>query len=265
MRATLLKTNMVHDIIFFFTGILVGSMNAVAGGGMLVGFPVMLALGMSPLVANVTANVAVLPGNIGAAYSYKAYLKKVPSSFLFLLIPAGIGAAIGAFLLRHTSFTSFDHYIPMLILFAVVLFAFQPFIYKELHKHMQTSKKKRGIRSLIIVGLALMPFAVYGGYFGAGFGFIMLAFLGFTRLHEHMHRMNALRTATTVCIALVSVICLYSTHLIQWREGLIMGAGGLIGGYYGGAVVQKVAPQTLRTIVIVIGFGTVAYLGVRSY
>ncbi|HET9098482.1 MAG TPA: sulfite exporter TauE/SafE family protein [Candidatus Saccharimonadales bacterium] len=256
---------MLNDLIFFITGIAVGSMNAVAGGGMLVGFPVMLALGMPPLVANITANVAVLPGNLGAAYSYRVYLRKVPKAYLLLLVPAAVGAAGGAILLRHTSFAAFNHLIPLLVLFAVVLFALQPFLYKELHRHMQSPKRKADIKSLVIISVALLPFAVYGGYFGAGFGFIMLAFLGFTKLHEHLHRMNALRTATTVIIALISVIFLYSTHLILWREGLIMGAGGLIGGYYGAAAVQRMSPQTLRTCVIVIGFSTAAYLGARTY
>jgi uncharacterized protein len=257
---------MLHDLVFFFTGLLVGAMNAVSGGGMLIGFPIMLSLGMTPLVANITANVAVLPGNIGAAVSYRKYLKKVPRVYLLLLIPAIVGAAVGAILLRHTSFTSFNHIIPWLILFAVVLFALQPFIYMQIQKHLHGPKNKRNsFRPLLLVGLAVLPLSVYGGYFGAGFGFIMLAFLGFTKLHEHMHRMNALRTVITVFIAGVSIICLFTSHLIDWQHGLIMGAGCLLGGYYGAIAIQRVSSHTLRIMVIALGLTTATYLGLRTY
>jgi len=257
---------MIHDIIYFFTGMLVGAMNAIAGGGILVGFPIMLALGMPPLIANATANVAVLPGNISATFSYRKYLKKVPRQYLLLLIPTSIGAAIGAELLRHTTFNNFDEFIPGLIMFAVVLFAFQPLLYRLIHKHLHGPKRNRkSYRPLLIVGLAVLPLSIYGGYFGAGFGLIMLAFLGFTKLHEHIHRMNSLRTATTVCIATVSIICLYGSHLIDWKHGLIMGSGCLIGGYFGGLGIQKVSPRTLRILVLIIGVSTAIYLGLRRY
>jgi uncharacterized membrane protein YfcA len=257
---------MVHDIILFFAGLLVGSMNAVAGGGMLMGFPIMLAVGISPLVANATANIVVLPGNISAAYGYRKYLKRVPRQYLFLLIPAVIGSAIGATILRHTSSGSFARLVPGLIFSAVILFAFQPLLYRRLHRHLHGPKRARdSIQPLFIVGLALLPLGIYGGYFGAGFGFIMLAFLGFTKLHEHIHRMNALKNITTICLAGTAIIFLYGAHLIDWRHGLIMGTGSLLGGYYGALLTQKASGHAIRVFVIVIGLATAAYLGLRSY
>jgi len=257
---------MVHDLILFFSGIIVGAMNAVAGGGMLIGFPILLALGMPALVANATSNIIVLPGNIGAAVGYRKYLKRVPKQYLLLLIPAAIGSIIGATALRHTSFTNFEHYIPGLILFAAVLFAFQPLLYKEIHKHIHGSKKRqKSLRSIIYVSLAVFPLAIYGGYFGAGFGFVMLAFLGFTKLRNHIHRMNALKCVITVCIAATSIACLYSSHLINWRQGLIMGAGNLVGGYSGAIGVQKVSSHFIRIVIVIIGISTAIYLGLRSY
>lgn len=257
---------MLHDIILFLSGIVVGVMNAIAGGGMLIGFPILLALGLPALTANATANIVVLPGNLSAAYGYRKFLRRVPKMYLLLLVPAILGSAFGAILLRHTSFTSFEHYIPWLILFAAVLFTFQPFLYKQLHTHLHGSKKKKkSMKPLIIVGIAALPLAVYGGYFGAGFGFIMLAFLGFTGLHDHIHRMNALKNVITVFIAATSIACLYSAHLIDWKHGLIMGAGNMLGGYYGAVGTQKVSSHILRIIVIVIGVSTAVYLGFRSY
>ncbi len=257
---------MIHEIILFFAGIVIGSMNAIAGGGTLIGFPIMLAMGVSALSANATLSLVVLPGNASSAFGYRKYLKRVPKSYLLLLIPSTIGSAAGAIILRHTSFQSFEKLVPYLILFAAVLFSFQPFLYNQIHKHIHGPKAKRNqLKPIFYFSLAILPLAVYGGYFGAGFGFIMLAFLGFTGLHNHIHRMNALKNVITVSIAATAVVCLYSAHLINWQYGLIMGAGNFIGGYSGAVGIQKVSSHALRIIVIIIGIGTAAYLGLRSY
>jgi uncharacterized membrane protein YfcA len=257
---------MIHDLILFFAGILVGVMNALAGGGMLIGFPLMLAIGISPLVANATANLSVLPGNMGAVFSYRRYLKKVPRSYLLLLIPVALGSAGGAILLRHTSFQSFNTYIPWLILFAVLLFIFQPFLYNKLQSHLKTKKKtKKSRRSLLIIGIAIIPLSIYGGYFGAGLGFVMLAFLGFTGLHNHIHRANALKCCMTVCVSAVSLVCLFSSHLIDWHAGIVMASGNLIGGLSGAYLSKRVSSHSLRIAVIIIGVCTATYLFFRRY
>ena len=256
----------MKDLILFLVGLIVGGMNAIAGGGMLLGFTVLLAAGLPALVANATANIVVLPGNLAAAYGYRKYFKRVPKIYLLLLIPALVGATAGALLLRHTSFNSFEKLVPWLILFAAVLFAFQPLLYQQIHQHLHGPKRRRETtQPLIIVGLALLPLAVYGGYFGAGFGFIMLAFLGFTGLHNHIHRMNALKAVITVCIAGASLACLFSSHLIDWKQGLFMSAGCAIGGYYGAVLTQKISGNVIRFVIIAIGLGTAIYLGLRSY
>jgi uncharacterized membrane protein YfcA len=254
------------DIILFFVGIIVGGMNAIAGGGMLFGFPVMLALGIPALTINATTNIIVLPGNVAAAWSYRKYLHKVPRSYLLLLGPAIIGAAIGATALKYVSPGSFERLIPWLIFFAVILFAFQPFLYKQLQRHLHGSKKYRqSNKPLIIVGIAMFPLSIYGGFFGAGFGFIMLAFLGFTKLHDHIHRMNALKSIITTCLALTSLFCLVGAHMIDWRHGLIMGFGNLIGGYMGATSIQKVSSHVIRIVIIMIGLATAIYLTFVSY
>ncbi len=256
----------MHDAILFLTGLVVGSMNAIAGGGMLVGFPVLLALGAPAIVANATTSLIVLPGGVSATYGYRRYLHRVPRQYLLLLIPAVLGSYIGASLLKHTSPSSFEHYVPGLILVAVVLFAFQPYLYRLLHRHLHRSKSKHlGLQPLIVLSLAVIPISIYGGYFGAGFGFIMLAFLAFTKLHNHIHRMNALKNIMTIAIACTSLSVLYNSHLIEWHHGLIMGAGCLIGAYYGSVVTRKLPTHAIRIIVIAIGLGTTTYLTSRSY
>jgi uncharacterized membrane protein YfcA len=253
---------MWHDFILFVVGIAVGAMNGVAGGGMLLGFPVLLAFGLTPLAANITSNVVLLPGSLSSAYGYRKYLRKVPRQYLVLLIPCIVGGAAGALILRNTTGDQFQRIIPALVGFAVVLFAFQPVLHFHLHRHILG--KRRGVWSLLPISVALLPATIYGGYFGAGFGFIMLAFLGFTKIHE-VHTMTALKNLASATISLTSLLCLYGTHLIDWRAGLVMGAGCLVGGYYGALLTQKVSSHALRIIVIIIGMGTVIYLGLRSY
>ncbi len=252
----------MHDVILFGAGIVVGAMNAIAGGGMLIGFPVLLATGLPALAANVTSNIVVLPGGLSSAWSYRKYIRKVPRRYMLLLIPCLAGATIGALILRNTKPTEFQHLVPSLVLFAVVLFAVQPYLHFHLHRHMHG--KNKGLKPLLLISLALLAVAIYGGYFGAGFGFIMLAFLGFTKLHE-IHQMNGLKNLAGVCVSTMSIVCLYSTHLINWHYGLVMAAGGTIGGYYGAQLTMKVPSHVIRIIVIIIGLSTAAYLGLRNY
>jgi uncharacterized protein len=248
---------MLKDVILFLVGLAVGGMNAIAGGGMLLGFPVLLAIGMPALAANITSNIVGVPGQLASAYGYRRYLRQIPRQYLWLLPPCAIGAAIGAEILRHTSSSSFQKLIPGLIFFAVVLFAFQPVLHFHLHRHMHSRTKNR--LTLILIALALLPLSIYGGYFGAGFGFIILAFLGFTSLHD-MHKINALKSLAAGTIGTVSIIILFSTHLIDWRHGLVMATGSALGGYGGAHLAQKVSSHKVRIAVIAIGLTTAAYL-----
>lgn len=250
------------DLLLFCAGILVGAMNAIAGGGMLIGFPVLLATGLSPLVANVTTHIIVLPGALSSAYGYRKYIRKLPRKYLLLMAPCLAGATIGAIILRNTSTERFQDLVPALLLFAVVLFAFQPLLHFHLNRHLHGHIK--GFGTLSLIALALLPVAVYGGYFGVGFGFIMLAFLGFTKLHD-IHQMNGLKNLAVFCIAIASLVCLYDTGLINWHHGLVMAAGCTVGGYCGSRLAQKVSSHFIRIIVIAIGFTTAIYLALRTY
>jgi len=253
---------MAHDIILFAVGILVGAMNAIAGGGMLIGFPVLLAFGMSPLVANVTSSVMILPGSVSSAYGYRKYLGKLHPRYLILLIPCIVGSALGALILRNTSSDRFQQIVPALVIFAVVLFTFQPLLHFHLHRHIRN--KRKSLRPLLLIAIAFFPVAIYGGYFGAGLGFIMLAFLGFTKVHE-IHQMNGVKNVASACIGLTSLACLFSSGLINWHYGLVMAAGSIIGGYCGAVLAQRVSSLIVRLIVIVLGISTAIYLGLRTY
>ncbi len=252
----------MKEVILFAVGLLVGTMNAIAGGGMLIGFPVLLAAGLPPLVANVTGYVVILPGQLTATYGYRRYLHKLPARYLILLAPCLLGGAIGATVLRHTSSARFEHLVPGLIFFAVLLFAFQPLLHLHLHRHIKKHSSK--LKPLLLISLLLLPLAAYGGYFGPGFGFIMLAFLSFTSLRD-AHQMNGLKNLAGASIATAAIICLYTTHLINWRFGLAMAAGNAIGGYFGARFSQRFSSHAIRIIVIVVGITAATYLAFRTY
>ena len=253
---------MEKDIVLFVVGLAVGSMNAIAGGGMLVGFPVLIAFGLPPLIANATGNVVTAPGQLTSAIGYREYLRKVPLRYALLLIPIVVGAAIGSLTLRHTPPAHFAHLVPVLVLFGVALFAFQPLIHFHLHSHLKG--RARTLAPLVFVGVAMIPLAFYGGYFGAGYGFLMLAFLGMTNLHD-AHMMNAMKNVSAIFVAGTSMACLYSAHLINWHYGLVMAAGSMLGGYYGARGAQKVSTHWLRIVIICIGLMAATYLGIHEY
>ncbi|MDB5168887.1 MAG: hypothetical protein JWO41_243 [Candidatus Saccharibacteria bacterium] len=253
---------MLQDFFLFLVGIVVGGMNAIAGGGIILGFPALLAAGLSPLAANMTSNIVILPGQISSIFGYRKYLAKVPNRYLFLVIPCFIGGIIGALILRYTTPHSFEQLVPGLVLLAVVLFAFQPLLHFQLHSHIKKTKARKQAQPMFALGLAILPMAIYGGYFGAGFGFMMLAFLGFTSMHD-THQMSALKNLAGLVIAAVSIVCLFSTGQINWHLGGIMAAGNFIGGYVGARLAQRLSTHWTRISVIIIGLVTITYLAFR--
>lgn len=250
------------EILLFVVGIIVGAMNSVAGGGMLIGFPALLAVGVPPLVANATGNLVTLPGQLASAFGYRKYLRKLPRRYLVLLIPCLVGSVAGALVLRNTSHAQFETIVPVLIFAAVALFAVQPFLHFHLHRHI--TKRSRKPHVLVLISIALLPVSFYGGYFGPGFGFIMLAFLGFTSIRD-VHKMNALKNIGSAVICLSSFFCLWGAGLFNWRYGLVMACGSVIGGYSGARLAQRFSSHTIRIIVIVIGFTAAGYLAYKAY
>ncbi len=248
---------MIHNIILLAVGILVGAMNAIAGGGMLVGYPALLISGLSALTANATGNIVVLPGQLASAYGYRRYLRQVPKRFALLLVPCITGAALGAFVLRKTTSHSFEALVPWLIILAVGLFAFQPWLHNFLHQHV--TGRSKAVRPLVIIAFALFPLSIYGGFFGAGFGFVVLAFLSFTSIKD-IHVMNAMKNIAAACIAAVSAAVLATGGFIDWRTGLVMAAGSAVGGYGGARLSQRISNHAIRLLVIAIGIITAIYI-----
>ncbi len=213
-------------------------------------YPVLLAVGLPPIIANTTSSLVVWPGSITSAYGYRKELKKVSRSFLWLLAPCLLGSIIGSYVLIHTQAKTFEKLAPGLVLSAVLLLALQSRIHKWLTR--QTKKRQMHWHTLPLVCLATFPLAVYGGYFGVGFGLMMLAFLGFTSL-KNIHQMNGVKNLCGVVMAIVATIYFAHYGLINWPAGLTMAAGTTVGGLAGSRLSQKVSAHLVHDLTVAMG------------
>jgi len=252
------------DIILILVGLVSGIINSIAGGGGILIFPTLLAAGLPAIIANATSSLVVWPGALTSAYGYRNYIKKIPRYYLLLLVPCFFGSIIGSFTLVHTSNTFFEKLTPWLVVIAVVLLALQPTIHKQMAKRSKKSKNKHSIRTVIIVSLLVFPLAIYGGYFGVGYGIMMLAFLGFTSL-TNIHQMNGVKNVGGACIAIISTVFFVRAGLINWHAGLFMLSGCAIGGILGSKIALKISATTVHNITVIAGCIVAIYLLVKSY
>ena len=233
-------------------GAAAGMVNAVAGGGTLLTFPTLLAFGTPPVVANATSTLALFLGTAGSVFGYRRHMESV-KPWLWRFVPVSIaGGWLGSWLLTHTSDNTFSRLVPFLILFATVLFlaqgAFRRFA--GLDQHGEMHAKHRAIWGAIAFQFAV---AVYGGYFGAGIGILMLASLGFIGL-TNIHEMNALKTVLASLINCVAAVWFIYAGLIHWPKAGVMTAGALAGYFLGAHYAQRVPQARVRQIITAIGF-----------
>jgi len=226
-----------------------GLINAIAGGGTLVSFPALIALGISDIAANITNTVALCPGYLGGVIAQREDLKG-QTKRMWLLIPAGIiGSIAGSILLLIASEQVFHLLIPFLILFSSFLLAVQDRIRNWIRNISgPSSDAGRNRVAVIPVGLA----AVYGGYFGAGLSVIVLAVLGLF-YDDSLARLNALKQCLSLSINVASAIFFLFSGLVIWPLALVMAVGALAGGAAGGRIAGRLNPALLRWTVVVIG------------
>lgn len=226
-----------------------GIVNALAGGGTLITFPVLTAVGVPVVAANMTNTVALCPGYLGGTLAQRKDLEGQVGR-LRTLLPAGvIGGLIGAWLLQVTSEHVFRFLVPYLILVGTLLLAAQP----RLKAWLDARAERRGGSvserwSLPTVGLA----TVYGGYFGAGLGVITLGVLGLT-VDESLTRLNAVKQAISLATNVAAAVFFVFSGKIVWPAAIVMFLGSLLGGSLGGRLAGRVKPGLLRQIVVGIG------------
>jgi len=249
--------------LFFLAAIAGGTMNALAGGGGLITFTLLLMV-VSPVAADATSAVALVAGYPAAVWRTREELREaVKSSWLWLLVaPAVLGGLSGALLLSWSGNRGFLAAVPWLVLGATLLILLRPVL---------TSKKRRdGLRPdfaprawPIAMG-AMFLVAVYGGFFGAGIGILVIGALGLMGLGD-VRRAVAVKNLITGCMRGVAVLTLIADGSVNWAYGLPMAVGGLIGGYLGGLISHRANRNVVRTLIVLIGFTVAGYYFWRLY
>jgi uncharacterized membrane protein YfcA len=226
--------------------LLAGAVNALAGGGTLITFPVLTFLGVPAVSASITNTVALSPGYLGGTLAQANDLRHQKNR-LWMLMPASIlGGILGGFFLLATGEKLFNELIPYLILLASILLAVQDSVRGWLLKKNHSSNLEK--IAWLPVGLA----SIYGGYFGAGLSVIILSALGVT-IEDSLTRLNALKQAVAFAVNIAAAIFFLFSGQVLWTVALVMAVGALIGGSLGGKLAGKIKPSTLRWTVVTIG------------
>jgi uncharacterized membrane protein YfcA len=257
--------NALHLGTLFLFGFVAGMVNAVAGGGALLLYPLLLSLGIPPISANATFSFVTCPGQASSAFGYRKYLAKLPRRYYLLLIPAVLGGMLGAVMLGRTTDRTFEYIVPWFMLSATVLLAFQPALHKWLYSRKAKKLEKRfhGVFFSIIF-ICMFVLAVYGGYFGAGLGIIMLAFLGLSEL-TNIYQMSGLKNLIGTAISFTTVLYFVHIGLIAWSVLPALLVGSVLGGWFGAAYSTKLPTKVIRRIVVIIGLLVTVGLFAKQY
>jgi uncharacterized membrane protein YfcA len=227
-----------------------GLINSIAGGGTLVSFPALLWMGRNPVLANATSTVALWPASLAGVYGFRRELKGGARLFLLFGVPSLAGGVLGAVLLLRTPSETFARLVPFLILFATLLLAAQ----EPLSRWLGRSDEERPPTRAWWIGAVVFQFCVglYGGYFGAGIGILMLAALGLLGFKD-IHRMNALKNLLAICINGVAAAYFIASGKVYWTDVLVMTFAAIAGGYSGARLAYKLGRRFVRIAVIIIG------------
>lgn len=235
-------------------------MNAVAGGGTLVTFPALVALGVPPITANATSTVALWPGTMLSMWGYRRELAGARRWAMAFAVPSFAGGVVGALLLLQTPEKRFAALVPWLILGATLLFILQRPLMRMLADRGGPQREIAGADGHLLPPSATFlvyqfGVAVYGGYFGAGAGILMLAALGLMGL-TNIHQMNGLKNWGGGVMNLVAVAVFAVSGIVNWRIALVMAIGAGAGGIAGSLLAQRVGQTWVRRAIVVIGLGS---------
>jgi uncharacterized protein len=232
-----------------------GGINAIAGGGTLIAFPVLLAVGYSSKVANVTNTLAVFPGTVGTSLAYRGEISRQRQTIIVITVPTIIGAASGAALLLTTPEGAFDAIVPFLILAACALLAMQDRLTRLIVRSGHVLAGSNWGLWLLRIGVFLV--ALYGGYFGAAMGIVMLAMFGLL-LPDDLQHANALKGLVAMAINGIAAVYFGLFGDVAWEAAGIMAIASLAGGYFGVSVARRLRRDRLRQVAVI--YGTIAAL-----
>jgi uncharacterized protein len=233
-------------------GFIAGVMNSIAGGGTIVTFPALIFSGLQSITANATSTVALLPAALSSLFGYRNRVSTVVP-WLKLFSPVSlVGGLLGGMLLVRTPQATFDWLVPFLIFFATILFMSNSLVSKYMvsSADLQQQAPNKGW----IVGAVIFQFfvGVYGGYFGAGIGILMLASFGLLGFKD-VHEMNTVKVVLGFLLNVVAAVYFAWSGIVDWSSAGIMVIGTIAGGYFGAHFAQKIPQRVVRTLITIIG------------
>jgi uncharacterized membrane protein YfcA len=258
-------------VLVLVAAVIGGAVNSIAGGGTLLTFPALVGLGIPAVVANATSTVALWPGTVASVWGYRELLAGMRSWVVRFAIPSVVGGLLGAVLLIRTPPDRFDAIVPWLVLGATLLFMVQKPLTERLGGRIANSpavrsisdhEADRAVRPDARVLAYQFGVAVYGGYFGAGIGILMLAALGFMGF-RNIHRMNGLKNWGGLCANALAATTFAFSGLVSWPVAAAMALGAAAGGYGGSRIAQRVPQARIRQAIVVIGLASSLWLVTR--
>ena len=231
-------------------GLTAGAVNSIAGGGTLITFPALLAIGVGPVAANITSSVGLLSGYLGGSIGYRNELAGQGRRIRALLLVGVLGGLTGAVVLLLTPASAFDAAVPILILISCALLAAQPALARLVAARRSTHPS--GSDASWTVRAGVFASAVYGTYFGAGLGVLLLAVLGIL-VHDELQRLNALKGLLSLVVNIVGVLVFISSGRVVWAAAGILCIGAYTGGLLGVRLARRLPSHVLRAGVILLG------------
>lgn len=252
----------VEAIALLVAAFCAGAINAVAGGGSLISFPALIAAGYPARTANVTNTVALWPGYLGGSFAYRPELRRQKERVIRLLAPTVAGALVGSVVLLGTSEDAFEAIVPFLIVFACGMMFFQEQLAAIAKEHRVAMTDGVGVPWPLHVTTFLG--AVYGAYFGAGLGIMLLAFL-VIMIPDDIQHSNALKGMMSLLINAVAVIYFAAFGPVEWAPAAVMAGGAIAGGYLGVGLARRLGSVWLRRVVVTYGLTVALVLFVRLF
>ncbi len=240
-----------QDLGVFAAGAVAGLVNTVVGSGSLVTFPTLVAMGYAPLIANISNTVGLVPGSASGAFGYRRELRGQGQLLRRLAVASVAGGGVGATLLLALPGSAFQKVVPFLIVLACVLVVLQPRL-SALVAHRQHNRDVAKRPGGLLLDVAVFATAIYGGYFGAAQGVILIAFLGIL-LDDELQRLNAVKNVLASIVNGTAALIFIAFAHVAWLPAILLAAGATIGGQLGAKVGRRIPARILRNLIVVVG------------
>jgi uncharacterized membrane protein YfcA len=247
--------NVWQALLVFVAGIAAGTINTVVGSGTLITFPVLLGVGIAPVTANVSNTLGLFPGSFVGAYGYRRELAGQKRRLIWLGSASVIGGLLGAVLLLTLPAGAFKTIVPVLIVIALLLVIFGP----RLNKRLATTAHAATDRVTPLLWIAVLGTGIYGGYFGAAQGVLLMAIMG-VLLAETLQRQNAVKNVLAGLVNFVAAIVFVFTAHIDWTAAGLIAVGSILGGLLGARIGRRLHPAALRALIVVVGLAALVKL-----